>query len=162
MMALDYEEDIDLINKQIHIHKNYDHKNNLVISSTKTGKSRTIYITNECVELIKQQIQLQKLKIIKHNLNRNIRFLFLNRTGKPVNLRDMNRELKKVGLGDKKISTHIFRHTFITYMVEAGVDKFLIANHVGNSVRMIDRVYSHFTNSMDQQLQVEIDQHKII
>lgn len=63
----------------------------------------------------------------------------------------------------KKISTHIFRHTFITRMVENKVDKELIAKHVGHSsTKMIDEVYGHFTSKMDSELKSVIQTYKII
>ena len=152
MMALDYVEDIDYKEQTITISKNYDVLNNL-ITTTKTDNTRIITVPSEVLEVIRQQIAITQRKVIKHNFDRNNHFLFINRNGKPVNIRDANRVYGKIPIEDKKISTHIFRHTFITLMAESGVDKNLIAKHVGHSsTKMIDQVYSHFTDTMDKKL----------
>lgn len=162
MIALDYVEDIDYKKQTITISKNYDVLNN-IITTTKTDTTRAIAVPSEVLEVIREQIAITQRKIIKHNFDRSNRFLFINRTGKPVNIRDANRVYNNIPIEDKKISTHIFRHTFITLMAESGVDKNLIAKHVGHSsTKMIDQVYSHFTDTMDEKLRNFILQNKII
>lgn len=48
-------------------------------------------------------------------------------------------------------------------MVEAKVDRELIARHVGHSsTKMIDKVYGHFTNKMGEELHQAIMNNKII
>lgn len=160
--ALDYTKDIDFKEKTVHIRRNYDHNNN-IFTTPKTGDERKIYVTDEVLDIIKEQIQISKLKTLKYNADRDLKVLFINRNGRPENIARINHILQKIEIENKKISTHIFRHTFITLMVEAGVDKNLIAKQVGHSsTKMIDRVYSHFTDEMDKRLKAEIMKHKII
>ena len=162
MMALDYTTDIDKTNKTITISKNYD-SNNRIFTSTKTNESRTINITDETLRIVDEQIIATQRKILKYGLDKNIHRLFINSVGYPYHTSGINRTLRSIKIKDKKISTHIFRHTFITLMVESGVDKNLIAKHVGHSsTKMIDKVYSHFTNDMSDQLKKAIENHKII
>lgn len=162
MMALDYTTDIDKANKTITISKNYDHHNQ-IFTSTKTNESRTINVTDETLRIVDEQIVATQRKILKYGLDKNIHRLFISRSGYPNHISGVNRTLRSIKIEGKKISTHIFRHTFITLMVEAGVDKNLIAKHVGHSTtKMIDKVYSHFTNDMSDQLKQAIENHKII
>lgn len=162
MVALDYVEDIDLENMTIHIHKNYDFNNN-IITSTKTEDDRTIYINDEIKELIQEQIKLDLSKKLKHNIKRDNNLLFKQKNGKPILLRVVNRHLKKLDINGKNISSHIFRHTFITIMIENKVDIHLIAQHVGHSnIKMIMEVYSHFSKHMDEELKDAIGNLKIV
>lgn len=162
LVALDYEEDIDLSKRLIHISKNYD-PNNDVFTTPKTSDVRTIDIDDNTALVIRQQIEFTKLKMIKYNLERDNTLLFKGQTGRPLGIRAVNRILKQVDIPDKTISTHIFRHTFITYMVEAGQDINLIAKHVGHSSnKMINQVYAHFTETMRDDLKDMINNVKII
>ena len=162
MTALDIERDIDLENQLIHINHNYDPRND-VFTSPKTGDARTIYINSDAVNVIKQLLSIRLTKIMRYNLNRDNTLLFRqNRGERPKNIRTVNVLLKKHSINGKEISTHIFRHTFITYMIEDGVDINLIAKHVGHSsVKMIQEVYSHFTDKMDENLKNVILKFKI-
>lgn len=68
-----------------------------------------------------------------------------------------NRLLSKVEV-EKSVTTHIFRHTFITRMVENNIPSKLIAEHVGHSTtEMIDRIYSYFIDKMDNDLKQAIN-----
>lgn len=65
--------------------------------------------------------------------------------------------LHKYETFDKTLTTHIFRHTFITRAVENHIDAKLIAEQVGHSgTELIDRVYSHFSDKMTKDLEQAI------
>lgn len=162
MVALNYSTDIDLENNLIHITKNYD-MSNQIFTTPKTGDARTININQETANVIREQINYDKHKMINYNLDRNNLLLFRTRKDTPTLLRTTNRKLQKVKIKDKKLTTHIFRHTFITLMIEGGADKDLIAKHVGHTnTKMIDRVYSHFTDKMGDKLKQLIDDFKVV
>lgn len=101
IMAINYERDIDFKKKTIHIQSNYDPRNH-VFTSPKTGDDLTIYITNELLDICREQITRSKLIILKNELDRNIHNLFIGRNGNPVNVRDINKKLAKVNIEDKK------------------------------------------------------------
>lgn len=47
---------------------------------------------------------------------------------------------------DKRVYTHLLRHSFITNALRAGMSPMLVTKIVGHSsLRMIERVYSHLT-----------------
>ncbi|MFL2134827.1 MAG: tyrosine-type recombinase/integrase [Ruoffia tabacinasalis] len=162
MVALDYKHDIDLENNIISITKNYDHHNH-IFTTPKTGESRQIHINQATADIIKEQINYDKIKTVKYNLDRKKPFLFRQRNGYPRHIRYVNKILKNIHIENKKITTHIFRHTFITLMIQNNTKSMLVAEHVGhNSTKMIDQVYAHFTNQMDDELKSAIDSVKII
>lgn len=48
---------------------------------------------------------------------------------------------------EKRVYTHLMRHSFITNCLRAGMSPLLVAKIVGHSsLRMIERIYSHMTN----------------
>lgn len=48
---------------------------------------------------------------------------------------------------EKRVYTHLLRHSFITNCLRAGMSPILVAKIVGHSsLRMIERIYSHMTN----------------
>ena len=162
LVSLDYSEDIDFKTNRISINKTYDHHNG-IFTTPKSGNTRIININAETAAILKKQIEHSRLKMIKHNLDRDNHTLFVQRNGKPLHLRVTNRNLKRVDIPGKTVTTHIFRHTFITTMVENRIEKELIAKHVGHSsIKMIDEVYSHFTESMAEDLEDVINSVKII
>ena len=158
LVALNYNTDIDLVNKTICITKNYDAKNNL-FTTPKTGDARTIFISDRMVSLIKEQIAYDQLKMMRYNLSRENTLLFRSWYDKPIHISTMNDKLRHIKfIPGKTISTHIFRHTFVTIMLENNIEPKLIAKHLGHSsTKMIDRVYSHFSDKMNRQLQHAVD-----
>lgn len=65
---------------------------------------------------------------------------------------------KKIEEPENPLTTHIFRHTFITRMVEQYVPATLIAEHVGHSdTQMIERVYNHFSEKTEEDLKTAIN-----
>lgn len=162
MVALDYVKDIDLENQTINIAKNYDHHNNL-FTTPKTGENRMIHISDETTRIIEEQINYDKLKMVKFNLDRNNTLLFRQKNERPRHIRYVNKILKNVKITDKNVTTHIFRHTFITLMIQNGIKPRLVAEHVGHSsTKMIDQVYAHFTKEMDNELKNAIQSLVII
>ncbi|MBR7928421.1 site-specific integrase [Aerococcaceae bacterium zg-ZUI334] len=151
MIALNFEEDIDLDNYTIHVRHTY-HKDTKTLTTPKTGKERTIYFNEDLKIVLKQQINYTKRKILRNNITRSKKFLFMTKYGYPSDIVIFNKNISKYKLPNKKITSHIFRHTFITRAVEAGISKDLIAKQVGHvDTEMIDKVYLHFTNQMAEQ-----------
>ena len=145
------ESDIDFDNNSISISKTYNSFYDR-LGTPKTGKERVIYFNNDLKSVLREQvIYTKELKLI-NQLDKSIEYVFLNARGKPVKLVTFNSILKTVDLpSKKKVTAHYFRHTYITLMVQEGVDRKLIARQVGhNSLEMIDKVYAHFTEQMER------------
>lgn len=156
------ETDIDFDNNSMNVSRNYDHINNL-FTTTKTGEERTVYFNQALVPVLKEQIAIARMRRIKHNLNREEPLLFVRKTGKPISLMLFSKYLKQIELPEKKVTSHIFRHTFITKAVESGISKDIIAKQVGHvNTNMIDRVYAHFTDKMAEKQKEAILDFKII
>lgn len=150
--SIDYEKDIDFENKTVSINKTYNWRDKKFYLP-KSNKIRITPINDTTVELIKEQIEYDQWKKARYNIDIENHYLFKTIHGNILRFSDVNNYLKKIHIPNKVVTTHIFRHTFITYMIEKGVPIFYIAEHVGHAdTKMIERVYKHFSNSMQDKL----------
>ncbi|MCW6663905.1 site-specific integrase [Aerococcaceae bacterium NML190073] len=158
MLSLDFEKHIDLEKKTILIERIYIHREKS-FTTPKNGKTRTIYINDEAVEIIKEQIRCSLSKnMLYKNIHPNNTLLFKTHSGKIYYFSNINSVLKKFPINNKTITTHYFRHTFITLMIENNVPFNLIAEQVGHSnTRMIEQVYKHFSKKVKRNLQQAVD-----
>ena len=152
IISLDYKKDINLKEKYVDINKTYNYVTK-EFELPKNNKSRRNAISDRSVELILEQIEHDKWKKYRYDLPRQNNLLFKTIYGNPLSISGINKYLKRFNTPEKKISTHIFRHTFITLMMEKGIPLTLLAKHVGHAdTQMLERVYKHFSKSMEEQL----------
>lgn len=161
MVSLDYKTDIDLSEQSISINKTYDFQNR-VFTSPKTGDDRVIYFNEDIAKLLKEQIHYTQLLTMSKGLPKENTQLFKTVHGNVIRNRKVNERLKKIKLS-KQVTTHTFRHTFVSLAVEKGISKDLIAKQVGHSdTKMIEEIYSHFTKGMQKQQKEAMLDFKII
>lgn len=162
LIALDYDKHINFKEKTITIERTWYHRKK-IFQTPKSGKTRIIHFNKDTERLLKEQIQHVKIKTMQHGLDKNKRLLFLNYHNDPQTNSYTNELLGKyVNIPDKHVTTHIFRHTFISLMIEQGVELSLIAKHVGHSnTNMIQKVYAHFTKKMNEDLKDAVDNFSI-
>lgn len=152
IISLDYKKDINLKEKYVDINKTYNYVTK-EFELPKNNKSRRNSISDRSVELILEQIEHDKWKKYRYDLPQDNNLLFKTIYGNPLSISGINKYLKRFNTPEKKISTHIFRHTFITLMMEKGIPLTLLAKHVGHAdTQMLERVYKHFSKSMEEQL----------
>lgn len=157
LISIDFKQHIDFNNKTILIERTYNQAMKS-FGTTKTGQSRTINFNTEIETLLKEQITHTRLKVMKYKLPRDISLLFMTRTGNVIDDHYINKILKNFDINGKNVTTHYFRHTFITLMVENNVPLNLIAEHVGHTnTEMIQKVYNHFSNRMKDDLKQAIN-----
>ncbi len=162
LVSVDYKEDINFQDNSMVIRKTYNFDTN-EFTSTKTDRERIIYFSDGVAKTIKKQMQHSQLRTIKHNLNRETNLLFTSVNGRPPLITDFNRWLGRVPGIDKRITTHIFRHTFISLAIEQGMSKELIQQQVGHvDNKMIDTIYSHVTAGRTEQQKKAILDFKIV
>ena len=82
-----------------------------------------------------------------------IRYTSSSKTVFDTNLSTLNHNLKK-----KKLTTHMFRHTNVALLVEAGVPIKVISERLGHSnINVTLEVYTHVTKNMRNDLREKLD-----
>ncbi|MCU0082239.1 tyrosine-type recombinase/integrase [Streptococcus danieliae] len=139
---------VDFDNKTIAIRQSFSTISNKV-TSPKTKKSiRTITVSDSTLEIIKEQVE--------ENIIRGTNGQFIFGNPEPMKLKTFNRFLdksrKSAGL-DKQITSHFFRHSHISLLVELGTPIPLIMDRVGHSDSKVTmEIYSHVTKRMNDDL----------
>ena len=80
-------------------------------------------------------------------------YIFTNSTGNPFNIQYINSKLRKLKITDKKISSHIFRHTHISILAEYNIPLKAIMQRVGhNDPNTTLSIYTHVTDAMNNEV----------
>jgi integrase/recombinase XerD len=107
----------------------------------KGGKERYIQISNEAVLEILRKYYAENEKEIK-----KIGYFFVNNRGNRYteqSIRLMLRKYTKRAGIETKITPHMFRHSFATYLIEEGVDVSCVQQILGHSSIKTTQIYIH-------------------
>ncbi|GFO51502.1 prophage ps2 probable integrase [Lactococcus garvieae] len=132
----------------LHVNGSWDNITYKKITTKNLYSDRKIVLTQRCLEIIDEQLAISKdyYKGMKEN------YIFVNRNGTPVLISTTIDRLKKLDT-NKKITTHIFRHTHIALLTELGIPLKAIMERVGHSnPNTTLAIYSHVTEKMSQNI----------
>lgn len=108
---------------------------------------REIDLSNRAIEILDELILENKLKF-----KSKTSYLFVGKTGKPIQINAFNNSLKTMNdkLGKdaikKKVSSHIFRHSHISLLAELNIPVKAIMERVGHSdIETTMKIYTHVT-----------------
>ncbi len=156
LLALKWK-DIDLNNKFIKVHSNIavTHKNNerqvLIQDSTKTRKSRIVYLTGSAIYYITQ---------LKENTKPHNDDFVITTNGKREVSAVRNSYLgicKRANIDDPQ-GLHTLRHTFASLMIRKGVDIKIISEMLGHSsVSFTYNTYVHLLEEEKAKVIAQID-----
>lgn len=86
-------------------------------------------------------------------------YIFTGRTGQPLNPNTIKRVLDRVSIPGKKITSHIFRHTHISWLAEEGFQIKEIMERVGHhKPETTLSVYTHVTDKMKKDNRPRLEQ----
>ncbi|MEC0754636.1 tyrosine-type recombinase/integrase [Bacillus haynesii] len=120
------------------------------------GSIRTIEIDAQVMEMLKNFQTRQKKRKLRTRIDpekyHDENFMFASEDGYPYLQRTlidrMDRILKKTSI-KKKATPHIFRHTHISMLTEAGIDLSSIMERVGHDdMKTTMKIYTHVTKKM--------------
>ncbi|WP_035053193.1 tyrosine-type recombinase/integrase [Carnobacterium pleistocenium] len=151
------EKDFELENKLVKITGTIDRTKgykNAKKGPTKTAKSmRDISITSRTSELVKQSFGENQLANLDNKQFLKGKYIFVTKSGTPIQNNSFNIALKRagerVGLEDKELSSHIFRHSHVSLLAEKNIPLKAIMDRVGHEdADITNRIYTHVTSQM--------------
>ncbi|WP_307438050.1 site-specific integrase [Bacillus sp. V2I10] len=159
MLALKWS-DLDSIKKTLRITKTYYNPNNgktgYELLTPKTKKSiRTIMIDDGLINLFKAHRRDQmELKMKQRLVYKDQNFIFAENTGNPMVMKQvalrLQRLMKRMNI-DKHITSHSFRHTHTSLLIEAGAGIKEIQERLGHSdINTTMNIYAHMTKNIEE------------
>ena len=120
----------------------------------KGNKERIVPFTEQCRDTILEYLDKVRVKMQFNNAE-DSDYLFLNGKGNRLTVRGLELLLtqieKKIGL-NYGLHPHIFRHSFATHLLEAGMDLRLIQELLGHDSINATQVYTHVSNKAMQEI----------
>lgn len=132
----------------------------LTTSPKNVFSNRKIPISNETKAIIDKWISQNELNKAINSKYNDMGFLLAAPNGDSVPpfsmnrvLRNLSTKLKEQGKLNKRLSTHIFRHTHISSLAEMGINQKAIMSRVGqvNPLTTL-KIYTHVTKKVEQDL----------
>lgn len=132
----------------------------LTTSPKNVFSNRKIPISNETKAIIDKWVSQNELNKAINSKYNDMGFLLAAPNGDSVPpfsmnrvLRNLSTKLKEQGKLNKRLSTHIFRHTHISLLAEMGINQKAIMSRVGQVNPMTTlKIYTHVTKKVEQDL----------
>lgn len=150
---------IDFQNNKIEITGNFDSVNKIKTLPKTTNSIRTIKASKTVMEAIQRQIV--RLNERFQPLTSDDYIFCFEKWNQPTTIACFIQILKKYGKEagiDKNLTSHIFRHSHISFLAESGLPIKSIMDRVGHSnAKMTLEIYSHTTQDMEDKLVNKLD-----
>ena len=150
---------IDFQNNKIEITGNFDSVNKIKTLPKTTNSIRTIKASKTVMEAIQRQIV--RLSERFQPLTSDDYIFCFEKWNQPTTIACFIHILKKYGKEagiDKNLTSHIFRHSHISFLAESGLPIKSIMDRVGHSnAKMTLEIYSHTTQDMEDKLVNKLD-----
>ena len=150
---------IDFQNNKIEITGNFDSVNKIKTLPKTTNSIRTIKASKTVMEAIQRQIA--RLGERFKPLTSDDYIFCFEKWNQPTTIACFIQILKKYGKEagiDKNLTSHIFRHSHISFLAESGLPIKSIMDRVGHSNAKITlEIYSHTTQDMEDKLVNKLD-----
>lgn len=110
----------------------------------KGGKERIVLISNRAKGFLEEYLEKIRPKLITSNSSNNA--VFINHTGYRLQQRSIRRSLENIVnslILPKKVSPHVFRHSFATKLLEKGADLRVVQELLGHASISNTQIYTH-------------------
>ncbi len=122
-----------------------DWEKGLISVTGKGNKVRLVPVGDTTMAELKHYLELRKDFAAQKGTSSESA-LFLNRYGKALTVRTIDRRVKKFGkAGGVELTPHALRHSFATHLLENGADLMLIKEILGHASLSTTQKYTHVT-----------------
>lgn len=125
--------------------------------------NRTVPINNRAKEIIQWfKADNKRLKLWTNSYN-DRGYIFTSKYGAPMNVQYVNKILRTISIDNKRISTHIFRHTHISLLSDMNIPLKAIMDRVGhNDPRTTLSIYTHVSDNAKKEIVDKLNAIKVI
>ncbi|MBN2621004.1 site-specific tyrosine recombinase XerD [candidate division WOR-3 bacterium] len=120
-----------------------DCEHGLITVIGKGNKQRILPIGNKAINSIRTYFATGRPVLVK---KRSIRTFILNRRGQPLSRMGFFKILRKYRIKagiSKRVTPHMFRHSFATHLLEAGADLRVVQELLGHADIVTTQIYTH-------------------
>lgn len=130
---------IDFKNKTIKINATYEHESKKLTTPKTKQSNRIISVSDNILKIMSDNIKHNRMNGVKTD------FIFATKHGNPVSIRQVNAVLKQY-YPEKHLTTHMFRHSHISFLAENNIPLRAIMDRVGHTnPETTLKIYSHTT-----------------
>jgi integrase/recombinase XerC len=125
--------------------KNIDAGSHEIRVTGKGNKERIVLIGLPALEALDRYLKTARPILLN---NRSNEALWLNKAGKRLSMRGMQKQLKHYALANglqKNVHPHVLRHTFATHMLDGGADLRVVQELLGHADLSSTQIYTHVT-----------------
>jgi integrase len=137
--------DLDFNGRFIEVRRSLSRGN---ISTTKSGKSRRVDMSNGLAKVLKKYLTKRKAETLEKGWGEQPEFLFYSETGGLIDINNLRKRvfykcLEKAGL--RRIRVHDLRHTYATLRINKGDNILDVSKQLGHhSIKITIDTYSHW------------------
>lgn len=142
----------DISKEYIRVDETYDPETKEFTDPKNDNSVREIYIQDELRSLLKTIRSAERIKRMANGI-RGCELILCSSSGEPLSINLLNAHLHKAeALVDKKLTSHIFRHTHVSILAASGMSLDAISRRVGHKNTEITRgIYLHVTAKQKEQ-----------
>lgn len=122
---------------------NIDFTNRLIKVSGKGGKERLVPLGEMATQALTTYLEV-RAELLKKTIAKDVAYIFLNKHGKPLSRRSIQRRVAKHLrlVSVSATSPHVLRHSFATHLLDQGADLVAVKELLGHANLSTTQIYT--------------------
>ncbi len=132
----------------------------LIVRKGKGNKRRYVPMSSGVIKGVRNYLKYERLRLIaERHYHRNNKNVLLNELGRPMQEWTINYTLRTLGirtkneeLMNKRITTHVLRHSIATHLLHRGLNINQVRQFLGHVLLSTTQIYTHINNKQVLQI----------